>query len=336
MSAVTRTGHTILPARRRTVSGLAGLDHLAQVTHQAVKRLVFRHGDMPRPREIDAEVIDNGRRAPAHDYDTVGQERSFSDAVGHENHRLAIGLPDAQELDSHFIAGDRIEGTERLVHQENAWIVNERSANRYTLPHAARQLPWQQAGIFIDFRHAQQFHRPRRVLGARKLEQLDGKQHILQHRSPRQQNRALENDPDLSAWSGHFRTLYVYLARAGSDQPGDHHEQRAFPAATWAQYTEKFAIADVERHLADRFEVAIALSERGDAYRGWLAESTRRAVQGPLGPRRRDCRWHHLALLDPAVGRPGRSLATARAPTQAKQSYAELVEALPSLMILSY
>src|SRR5262245_28668298 len=155
MSAVTTTGHTILPAYRSTLSGMAGLDHFAEMADQAVERLVLRHGDMPGPREIDGEVVDDCRRTPTHDDDTIGQERGFTDAVGHKNHRLAIGLPDTQKLDPHLVAGDRIEGTERLVHQENAGVVNERSANRNALPHAARQLTRQQAGIFIDFRRAQ-------------------------------------------------------------------------------------------------------------------------------------------------------------------------------------
>ena len=115
---------------------MAGLDHFAEMTDQAIERLVLRHGDMPRPREIDGEVVDDGRRPPTHDDDTVGQKRGFADTVGHENHRLAVGLPYAQKLDPHLVAGDRIEGTERLVHQENAGVVNERSTNRYTLAHA--------------------------------------------------------------------------------------------------------------------------------------------------------------------------------------------------------
>src|SRR5215471_5358447 len=117
---------------------MAGLDHFAEMADQAVERFVLGHGDMPGPREIDGEIVDDGRRPPTHDDNTVGQERGFADAMGHENHRLAIDLPDAKKLDPHLIAGDRIEGTERLVHEENAWIVNERAANCYTLPHTAR------------------------------------------------------------------------------------------------------------------------------------------------------------------------------------------------------
>ena len=82
---------------------------------------------------------------------TVGQEGSFADAVGHEDHRLAVGLPDAQKLDPHLVAGDRIEGAERLVHQENAGVMNERSTNRYALAHAARQLARQQAAYSSIF-----------------------------------------------------------------------------------------------------------------------------------------------------------------------------------------
>src|SRR5262245_15464740 len=107
MSAVTTTGHTILPAYRSTLSGMAGLDHFAEMADQAVERLVLRHGDMPGSREIDGEIVDDGRRPPTHDDDTVGQKRGFADAVGHENHCLAIGLPDTKKLDPNFMRGNR-------------------------------------------------------------------------------------------------------------------------------------------------------------------------------------------------------------------------------------
>src|SRR5262245_61331883 len=57
MSAVTTTGHKILPGYRSTLSGMAGLDHFAEMADQAVERLVLRHGDMPGPREIDGQVV---------------------------------------------------------------------------------------------------------------------------------------------------------------------------------------------------------------------------------------------------------------------------------------
>src|SRR5215467_13933550 len=84
-----------------------------------------------------------------------------------------------------------VERAERLIHQQDARIMHERPANRDALAHAARELTRQQSGKFVDFCHAQQVHRAWFVLPARQLQQLDGKQHVLQDRAPGQQNRAL-------------------------------------------------------------------------------------------------------------------------------------------------
>src|SRR2546426_5334171 len=106
MTTVTRIGHTIVAVCFPSLSGMARLDGLAKMANEAVERFVLGHGDVPGPRKIDGELVDDGRGPAAHDQDAVGQERRFADAVGDENHGLAIGLPDAQKLDPHLASLD--------------------------------------------------------------------------------------------------------------------------------------------------------------------------------------------------------------------------------------
>ncbi len=73
--------------------------------------------------------------------DPVGQQDRLADAVGDEQDGLARGRPDALQLDIELIARDRVERAERLVHQEQCRIVEQRPADRRALAHAARQLP---------------------------------------------------------------------------------------------------------------------------------------------------------------------------------------------------
>src|SRR5262249_54324717 len=93
-STVTRTGHPSEAACRRMSSRMAGLDGLAQTADVAVEGFVLCHGNMPRSREIDGELVDDRCRAATHDEHAVRQERRFADAVGDENDRLPVGLPD--------------------------------------------------------------------------------------------------------------------------------------------------------------------------------------------------------------------------------------------------
>src|SRR5262245_37671537 len=103
-SAVTRIGHTILAVCLPPLSGMAGLDRLAEVANQAVERFILGHRNMAGPRQIDDKVIDDRCRPATHDKNAIGQECRFADAVSDENHGLPIGLPDAQQLDPHFVA----------------------------------------------------------------------------------------------------------------------------------------------------------------------------------------------------------------------------------------
>ena len=61
--------------------------------------------------------------------------------MGDEHDGLAPLEPDALQLDVHGLAGQRVERAERLVHQEERGIVDERAHERDALLHAARQLP---------------------------------------------------------------------------------------------------------------------------------------------------------------------------------------------------
>jgi len=56
------------------------------------------------------------------------------------------------------------------------------------------------------------------------------------------------------------------FACGGIDQSRNHHEQRTLAAAARTQHAQKFPVADVERHLADRFEVAEGLLESCHAH----------------------------------------------------------------------
>ena len=82
----------------------------------AAARFVFGHRNGARPGKLDRKLVDDGRGSSRHDQHAVREECGFADAVGDENHRLAIGLPDALQLDRHFVARDGVERAERLVH----------------------------------------------------------------------------------------------------------------------------------------------------------------------------------------------------------------------------
>src|SRR5262245_19287392 len=138
MSAVIRIGQAILPACFEISSRMTCLNGLAQMAHIAVEGFIFRHIELPRARQLNPQFIDNARWTASHNENAIRQKGCFANAVGDENHRLAVRLPNAQQLDPHFVAGNRIERAERLVHEEKAWIMHQRPTDGGALTHAAR------------------------------------------------------------------------------------------------------------------------------------------------------------------------------------------------------
>src|SRR5262245_62508010 len=93
-SAVTSVGHAIAAARLAMLFGMARLDRFAQMANQAVERFIFGHRDGSRSRQLDCQLVNNGGRPATHDQHPIGEEGRFADAVGDENHCLAVVLPD--------------------------------------------------------------------------------------------------------------------------------------------------------------------------------------------------------------------------------------------------
>ena len=66
------------------------------------------------------------------------EEHRFLDRVGDEDDGLAAFAPDPQHLQVHLFAGQRVERAERLVHQDQFRVVDERARDSGALLHAAR------------------------------------------------------------------------------------------------------------------------------------------------------------------------------------------------------
>ena len=131
------------------------------------------------------------------------------DAVRDEQDGGAGAPPDRQQLVVQPVARDLVERAERLVHQQDAGLAQQRAGDRDALALAARQL-------VADSGRPARRGRPapaassavvvagRVTLAAPDLQrQLD----ILAHRAPRQQGRILEHEADLAARARRARRI---------------------------------------------------------------------------------------------------------------------------------
>ncbi len=93
-----------------------------------------------RARDADVEDLADPAGPGTHHDDAVGEQHRFLDGVGDEDRGRAERGVDVLQLDRQFLAGEGVEGGERLVHQQDARLRQQRPAQGDALLHAAGQL----------------------------------------------------------------------------------------------------------------------------------------------------------------------------------------------------
>src|SRR5439155_196549 len=101
-------------------------------------------GRLHRARVVHGKLQDrlDPPGARRHDGDPCREEEGLVQAMRHEDHGLACPAPDVEEPFAHEHARLLVEGTERLVHQEDLRVDGERAADRDALLHAPGELTW--------------------------------------------------------------------------------------------------------------------------------------------------------------------------------------------------
>ena len=172
--------------------------------------------------------------------------------VRHEQDGLAAFAPDPQHFEVHLFAGQRIERAERLVHQDQFWIVDEGARDRGALLHAAGQL----LRIFVFV--AGEPDQIEQIAGAgprglhRQADDFGRQQHVVQNGSPFQQQRLLEHHADIAGGIERcFRVADLDGAAVGIMQPGQDLQHRGLAAAGGADQRDQLAFLHVHGDVGD-------------------------------------------------------------------------------------
>ena len=116
------------------------MQHLCHGVLEPVELRVGEELWCTRPTERHVDRRNDPSRPGPHHRHPVGEKRRLVDAVGDEQRRRAGLDPDPLQFDVHLPPQNLIERAERLVHEENSRLGDERPSNRHPLTHAARQL----------------------------------------------------------------------------------------------------------------------------------------------------------------------------------------------------
>src|SRR3954453_7397925 len=118
-----------------------------------------------------------------------------------EQHRLAITLPDIQQIVLQPRSRVSTEGAERLVHQQNLRMVSQRSSQCHALLHAAGQLLGIEVLITLEPDHFDQSPALCFRLGGAHALLAGSVHHSAQHGLPRKQREFLEYWTAIRLWT---------------------------------------------------------------------------------------------------------------------------------------
>ena len=184
--------------------------------------------------------------------------------MGDEQNGLRPFRPDAQQLEAHFIAGERIKRRERLVHQQNVGIEQQRPGDGDALLHAAGEFINALGGKIRKSDERKELVRTDLVLGADAAVFVAQRERdITEHIEPRQQRRPLEHDADLVARLGHLQVVDADRPACGEDQARDQPQQGRLAATGWTEHRQKFVLADIERHVFERGDRRAVIASEG-------------------------------------------------------------------------
>ncbi len=212
-----------------------------------------------RARQVDLEDLLDDGRARREDHDAVGHVDGLVDVVGDEQDGHAVLVADAQDEVLEVGARLRVDGGERLVHEQDLGLVGEAARDRHALLHAARELP----RVLVDRAgQADGLDGLVDLLAALLLAHLLAPQRegdVLADLHPRIQRAAvvLEDERHPLGRLGHRLAAQLDGARGRREQPRDGLQQRRLAAPRRADDAQELALGDLEAEVLDRLGLVV-------------------------------------------------------------------------------
>ena len=213
------------------------------------------------------------------DGDPVAQAQGLVQIVGDEDDGLVQFRLQSQQLVLHFMADERIQGGERLVHQQDLGVRGQRAGQTHALLHAAGKL----VGILgLETGQADLLQPVARALVALGPAHALHRQPVggvVQHRAVRQQAEALEHHAHLALaeafqfarlQADHVHPVDQDLTGAGLDQAVEVPDQRRLARPRQPHDDVDVAFLDRQADVAQAQGVAAAFQQGflGQAFAG--------------------------------------------------------------------
>ena len=195
-------------ARPRPIAGRRGLAPgrlgLRALGHQRIdlvdQRAELRVEAVARMRKVDRDFRGDAAGIGRQHEDAVGHQHRFLDVVGDHQDRLgrhAPFLPQIEQVGAQGLRGQHVERRERLVHQQDLRLHDQRPREADALAHAAGKLL--RIGRFeaVEPDDVDRLQRPLAGLVERHAVGAQADLDIVEHVEPGKQREALEHHRDV-------------------------------------------------------------------------------------------------------------------------------------------
>ncbi len=232
------------------------LDQVAELRIEAIARLF----------QIDGDFANDAARIGREQQDAVAHQHRFLDIVGHQNDALDRQLavaPQLEEIGAQRLRREHVERRERLVHQQDIRMNDQRAGKADALAHAAGELA--RIGGFVAV-EADEIDRRQRALADfhfGKAERLEAELDVFQHRQPGKQRERLEHHGDAGRRPEHRLAEIGDGAGRRRHQAGDRAQQRRFARSGAAEKPDDLALDQLQLDAVEHQKLAAVGARKG-------------------------------------------------------------------------
>ena len=205
--------------------------------------------------------------AIVHDHEPVGHRQGLLLVVRDHDGGEAELLLQLADLDAHLLPQLGVEVGQRLVEQQHVGPEDERARQRHPLLLAARKLARQALAQMLEADQPQGLGDAAARSPSLDLAHLQPEGDVLRHRQMREERVALEHQAGVALPRRQRRDVALaqpHVPAGRLDEARDDAQRRRLAAAGRPQQHHELAVGDVERDVAHRMDVAVALGDAID------------------------------------------------------------------------